>query len=41
MCVQGTRRVVIPMHGGDVKRKTLRAIIEDLQISVAEFAQML
>ena len=34
-------RVVIPMHGGDVKHKTLRAIIEDFQISVAEFAQML
>lgn len=34
-------RVVIPMHGGDVKRKTLRAIINDLKISVEEFAEML
>jgi predicted RNA binding protein YcfA (HicA-like mRNA interferase family) len=34
-------RVVIPMHGGDLKRKTLRAIISDLKISVEEFAQLL
>jgi predicted RNA binding protein YcfA (HicA-like mRNA interferase family) len=34
-------RVVIPMHGGDVKRKTLRAIINDLKISVEEFAELL
>jgi len=34
-------RVVIPMHGGDLKRKTLRAIINDLKISVEEFAEML
>lgn len=30
-------RVVIPMHGGDLKPKTLRAIIQDLKISVEEF----
>ncbi len=29
------------MHGGDLKRKTLRAIINDLRISVEEFAAML
>ena len=34
-------RIVIPVHGGDLKRKTLRAMIHDLKISVAEFAQML
>jgi predicted RNA binding protein YcfA (HicA-like mRNA interferase family) len=34
-------RVVIPMHGGDLKRKTLRGIIQDLRISVEEFRAML
>ena len=34
-------RVVIPMHGGDIKRKTLRSIIQDLKISIEEFAEML
>jgi HicA toxin of bacterial toxin-antitoxin, len=34
-------RVVIPMHRGELKRKTLRTIIEDLQITIAEFTQML
>lgn len=34
-------RVVIPMHGGDIKRKTLRAIISDLKISVEEFVELL
>jgi predicted RNA binding protein YcfA (HicA-like mRNA interferase family) len=34
-------RVVIPMHRSEVKRKTLRAIIEDLKISVEEFGNML
>jgi predicted RNA binding protein YcfA (HicA-like mRNA interferase family) len=34
-------RIVVPMHRGDVKRKTLRAIINDLRISVEEFAEML
>jgi len=34
-------RVIIPMHGGDLKRKTLRAIINDLRISVEEFVAML
>jgi predicted RNA binding protein YcfA (HicA-like mRNA interferase family) len=34
-------RVVIPMHKGELKRKTLRAIIQDLEISVEEFASML
>jgi hypothetical protein len=33
--------VVIPMHRGEVKRKTLRAIIQDLKISVDEFGSML
>lgn len=34
-------RVVIPMHKGELKRKTLRAIIQDLKISVEEFAELL
>ena len=34
-------RVVIPMHKGDLKRKTLRGIIQDLKISVEEFANLL
>lgn len=34
-------RVVIPMHKGEVKRKTLRAIIQDMKISVEEFENML
>lgn len=34
-------RVVIPMHRGELKRKTLRGIIQDLKISVEEFASLL
>ena len=35
-------RVVIPMHGKtEVKRKTVRAIIEDMRITVEEFAKLL
>ncbi|HEY6269189.1 MAG TPA: type II toxin-antitoxin system HicA family toxin [Candidatus Acidoferrum sp.] len=34
-------RVVIPMHKGELKRKTLRAIIQDLRISVEEFGNLL
>jgi predicted RNA binding protein YcfA (HicA-like mRNA interferase family) len=34
-------RVVIPMHKGEWKRKTLRGIIQDLKISVEEFANLL
>ena len=34
-------RVVIPMHRGELKRKTLRGIIQDLKISVEEFANLL
>ena len=33
-------RVVIPMHKGDLKRKTLRGIILDLKITVEEFDQL-
>ena len=29
------------MHSGNIKRKTLRAIIEDLRISVEEFSNLL
>ena len=39
--VSDQARVVIPMHGGDLKRKTLRGIIHDLRISVEEFADLL
>jgi len=34
-------RVVIPVHSGDLKRKTLRGIIADLRVSTGEFLQML
>ncbi|HKT12685.1 MAG TPA: type II toxin-antitoxin system HicA family toxin [Terriglobia bacterium] len=34
-------RVVIPVHPGDLKRKTLRAIIADLRVSIEEFRKML
>ena len=33
-------RVVIPMHRGELKRKTLRATIQDLKISVEEFGNL-
>lgn len=33
-------RVVIPMHRGELKRKTLRGIIQDLKISVEEFISL-
>ena len=33
-------RVVIPMHKGELKRKTLRGIIQDLKITVEEFGNM-
>ncbi len=31
----------MPMHAGELKRKTLRAIIQDLKITVEEFQKML
>ena len=34
-------RLVIPMHTGELKRKTLRAIIQDLRITVEEFRELL
>jgi predicted RNA binding protein YcfA (HicA-like mRNA interferase family) len=35
-------RVVIPMHSGvDLKRKTLRGIINDLKITTEEFVKLL
>ena len=34
-------RLVIPMHTGELKRKTLRAIIQDLKITVEEFRELL
>lgn len=34
-------RVVIPMHSGNLKRKTLRGIVADLKTSVDEFRRML
>ena len=34
-------RVVIPIHTGELKRKTLRGIIQDLKISVEEFGKLL
>jgi predicted RNA binding protein YcfA (HicA-like mRNA interferase family) len=34
-------RVVIPMHSGNLKRKTLRGIVQDLKITVEELRQLL
>lgn len=34
-------RVVIPVHSGDLKRKTMRGIIADLRVSAEQFRQML
>ena len=35
-------RVVIPMHStGELKRKTLRGIIQDLRLTVEEFQKLL
>ena len=43
VCVRSSdkARVVIPMHSGDLKRKTLRGIIADLRISTEEFRRLL
>ena len=39
---QDGARVVIPMHAGaTLKRKTLRAIIQDLKVTVEEFQKLL
>ncbi len=36
------RRVTVAVHGGkDIKKKTLRGILNDLDISVEEFVKML
>jgi len=34
-------RFVVPRHKGELKRKTLRAIIQDLKITVDQFAELL
>jgi predicted RNA binding protein YcfA (HicA-like mRNA interferase family) len=34
-------RVVIPIHKGELKRKTLRGILHDMKISVEEFVNLL
>jgi len=34
-------RIVIPMHKGEMKRKTLRGIIYDLRVSLDEFKDLL
>jgi hypothetical protein len=42
MYARAIRRVwLFPMHRGELKRKTLRGIIQDLRISVEEFADLL
>jgi predicted RNA binding protein YcfA (HicA-like mRNA interferase family) len=35
------RKVTVPVHGGDLKRGTLRAIIAQSGLSVAEFTALL
>jgi predicted RNA binding protein YcfA (HicA-like mRNA interferase family) len=39
--LQDKARVVIPMHTGNLKPKTLRGIIQDLKVSVEEFRNLL
>jgi predicted RNA binding protein YcfA (HicA-like mRNA interferase family) len=34
-------RVVVPMHAGDVKRPTLKGIINDADLTEAEFRNLL
>jgi predicted RNA binding protein YcfA (HicA-like mRNA interferase family) len=34
-------RVVIPIHKGELKRKTLRGIVQDPKVSIEEFANLL
>jgi predicted RNA binding protein YcfA (HicA-like mRNA interferase family) len=36
-----TRKVTVPIHGGDLKRGTLRAIISQAGLTVAEFISLL
>ena len=35
------RRVVVPMHGGDLKRGTLRSILADAGLTSEEFHELL
>ena len=35
------RRIVIPMHCGDLKRGTLRGIVADMGLTVDEFIRLL
>jgi predicted RNA binding protein YcfA (HicA-like mRNA interferase family) len=36
-----TRKVTVPVHGGDLKRGTLRGIIAQAGLTVAEFVALL
>jgi predicted RNA binding protein YcfA (HicA-like mRNA interferase family) len=36
-----TRKVTVPVHSGDLKRGTLRAIIAQAGLTVAEFVKLL
>jgi predicted RNA binding protein YcfA (HicA-like mRNA interferase family) len=36
-----TRKVTVPVHGGDLKRGTLRAIIAQAGLTVADFMTLL
>ena len=35
------RKVTVPVHGGDIKRGTLRGIIAQAGLTVAEFVELL
>jgi predicted RNA binding protein YcfA (HicA-like mRNA interferase family) len=39
--VDPARKVTVPIHGGDLKRGTLRAIISQAGLTVAEFISLL
>ena len=39
---QDGRRITIPIHSGkDIKRKTLKSILDDLEISTEQFTRLL
>ncbi len=37
----GTRRIIVPIHAGDIKRGLLRQLIKDLGLTREEFQKLL
>lgn len=38
---KGAQRVIVPMHGGDLKPGTLKAILEATELSIEELRRLL